>query len=183
MAGRRIRPCARAARSPPPRGGSPRLRLPASPLLPLTFQHLSPLGKPSRNPFHVNAPRGQWARSGREPSTNGHGAAVLESIASPRDWLRAGSDRAAGQGLGRGQRGHCFIRRVGPGARGQRHFPIEERPVTARRLARGQLAKRPLPKQSPGRAKPSHRRSSSCGCIRAVQPSTVVVRFSQGLHA
>lgn len=113
-------------------------------------------------PLHVNAPHGQWARSGREPSANGRGAAVRASTASPRDWLRAGSARAAAQGLGRAQWGHGFIRSLRTGARGQRHFPTEERRVTPRRLARGRLAKFPLPRQSPGRAKPSYRRSSGC---------------------
>lgn len=170
LVGRRIRPYSRAARSPPPRGRPPRLRLPAAALLPLTFQHLSPLGKPSRNPFHVNAPHGQWARPGREPSTNGRRAEVPDSTASPRDRLRARSDKAAVQGLGRGQWGQCFIRSLGKGARGQRHFPTEERPITARRLARRRLAKLPLPRQRTGPAKPSYSRSSSCGCIHAVQP-------------
>lgn len=142
-AGRRIRPCARAARSPRPCGRSPGLRLPAAALLPLTFQHLSPLGEPSRNPFHVNAPHSQWARSGREPSTNGRGAAVRDSTASPRDGPRAQSDSVAVRGLGRGQWGHSFIRSLGTGARGQRHFPTEERPVTARRLGRRRLCQIP----------------------------------------
>lgn len=132
MAGRRIRPCARAARSPPPRGESSRLRLPASALLPLTFQHLSPLGEPSRNPFHVNAPRGQWALSGREPSTNGRGAALLDSTASPRDWLRAGSDRAAVQGWEGGSGVTVSSEAWGPapGGRGtflQKSVPLQQK--------------------------------------------------------
>lgn len=175
LEGRRIRPCSRAARSPPPSGRSPGLRLPAAALLPLTFQHLSPLGKPSRNPFHVNAPHGQWARSGREPSTNGRRAEVLDSTASPRERLRAQSDKAAVQGLGRGQWGQCFIRSLGKGARGQRRFPTEERPLTARRLARRQF-----PRQTTGPAKPSYSRSSSCGCIHAGQPPSSSYGLARG---
>lgn len=181
--GRRIRTCAGAACSPPPCGRSLGLRLPAAALLPLTFQHLSPLGEPSRNPFHVNAPHSQWAHSGREPLTSGRGAEVLDSTASPRDGPRARSDRAAGQGLARGQWGHCFIRSLGTGARGQRHFPTEERvPLQPGGGVAGRLAKFPLPPQSPGRAKPSYTRRRGCSCIHPVPRSTFILHLSQGVH-
>lgn len=76
-AGSRIRPCARPARPPPPCGPSPGTLTPSRRAAPFNFQATSPNSGPlPRPPFPVNAPRSQWARPRRTPSTNNRGAAV-----------------------------------------------------------------------------------------------------------
>ena len=76
-AGSRIRPCARAALPPPPCGPSPGTLTPSRRAAPFNFQATSPhSGRLPRPPCPVNAPRSQWARPRRAPSTNNRGAAV-----------------------------------------------------------------------------------------------------------
>ena len=76
-AGSRIRPCARAALPPPPCGPSPGTPTSSRRAAPFNFQATSPHSRRlPRPPFPVNAPRSQWARPRRAPSTNNRGAAV-----------------------------------------------------------------------------------------------------------
>lgn len=110
-----------------------RLGLPAAAPLPLTFQPPLPARDAIPDPLSRERPPQPMGVPGAPAVTNCHGAALLESTAPPRDPLSARRDRAAVQGLGRAV-GHYFIRSPGTGARGQRHFPTEEHPITARGL-------------------------------------------------
>lgn len=100
-AGSRIRPCARAALPPPPCGPSPGTPTSSRRAAPFNFQATSPhSGRLPRPPFPVNAPRSQWARPRRAPSTNNRGAAVPPPPAPPRHVIG------------------CAPRAIGPGSKG-----------------------------------------------------------------
>lgn len=65
----------------PPGGLSPGTLAPRLLAAPFNFRDSPRDAIP--DPLHVNAPRSQWARPGREPSTNGRGGRALEELLFP----------------------------------------------------------------------------------------------------
>ena len=183
-AGSRIRPCARAARPPPPCGPSPGTPASSRRAAPFNFRATSPhSGRlPRPPPFHVNAPHSQWARPGRAPSTNDRGAAVPRSTAAPRDRLRARSDRAGFQGLERGRWVIISSEAGGTGARGQRHLPAAQHPVAARGVDAGAWhSAHSLGKVLAGQSHPTRADGIAVAFTRPAGPAFVLL-FSHGVH-
>ena len=183
-AGSRIRPCARAALPPPPCGPSPGTPTSSRRAAPFNFQATSPhSGRLPRPPFPVNAPRSQWARPRRAPSTNNRGAAVPPPPAPPRHVIGC-APRAIGPGS-KGWEGRWVTissEAGGTGARGQRHLPAARLPVTARGLDAGAWhSSYCLGKVLAGKSHPTRADGIAEPFTRPVGPAFVLL-FSHGVH-
>lgn len=104
------------------------------------------------------------------------------STAAPRDRLRARSDRAGFQGLERGRWVIISSEAGGTGARGQRHLPAAQHPVTARGVDAGAWhSSQSLGKVLAGQSHPTRADGIAVAFTRPAGP-TFVLLFSYGVH-